>query len=213
MRGTVLALTMAMSFGVAGGQLLPMTVDRAAPAAAQQPGESRIGDPADPESLDALVALVHERLDTADAVAAAKWATVVRTGQPPMIDDPVREAEVYDAMAAQGADLGLPEPWVRQVFEGQIEANKIVQRGLHARWRADPRAAPATPPDLAAVRPVIDRVNGDILRQLAQHRSALTGPDGAQRLVVATAPELTSGRVDALHGTALLRGTGALWIR
>ncbi|MEU2010917.1 hypothetical protein ABZ529_18685, partial [Nocardia sp. NPDC019302] len=50
--------------------------------------------PAEP-SLDRLVALVAERLDTADAVAAAKWVAAGERGIEPAIDDPVREAEVY----------------------------------------------------------------------------------------------------------------------
>ncbi|WP_435824752.1 hypothetical protein [Nocardia beijingensis] len=65
-----------------------------------------------------------ERLNTADAVAAAKWVAAGERGAEPAIDDPVREAEVYDAMAGLGHDRALPENWVRQVFFGQIEANK-----------------------------------------------------------------------------------------
>ncbi|WP_024801346.1 chorismate mutase [Nocardia sp. BMG51109] len=216
MRGAVLALTAAMSFGAVSVQLLPIPADPvAAVAAAEVPGDPAtpaVATPgtAGPETLDRLVELVLERLNTADAVAAAKWATSVRTGQPPVIDDPVRETEVYDSMAALGADLGLPDSWVRQVFLGQIEANKIVQRGLHGRWRFDSRSVPATPPDLAAVRPVIDRANVGIVRELARGRALLTGPDCTQRLTGTALGVLSSGRVDPLHGAALVRGSAAL---
>ncbi|MEV6136303.1 gamma subclass chorismate mutase AroQ [Nocardia sp. NPDC051990] len=163
------------------------------------------GDPA----LDGIVALVTERLDTADAVAAAKWATAAQNGGRPSIDDPDREAQVYDAMARLGADRGLPESWIRQVFYGQIEANKIVQRGLVTRWRFDPTAAPSVPPELASVRPVIDRVNAEIVDQLVLRRAELTGPNCAVLLAPPVFGALASGR-DALHQTALVRAAAAL---
>lgn len=164
----------------------------------------------DDPSLDRVVALVTERLDTADAVAAAKWATAAQNGGEPSIDDPVREAQVYDAMARLGSERGLPETWIRQVFFGQIEANKIVQRGLVTRWRFDPAAVPSTPPELAAVRPVIDRVNVEIVDQLALRRAELTGSNCAERLAPSVFGVLTSGRADVLHQAALVRAAAAL---
>ncbi|WP_454194432.1 chorismate mutase [Nocardia sp. Marseille-Q1738] len=161
-------------------------------------------------SLDRLVALVVERLDTADAVAAAKWAAAGERGIEPTIDDPVREAEVYDAMARLGNGRDLPENWVRQVFFGQIEANKTVQRGLMLRWRFDPAAAPNDPAGLASVRPVIDRVNGEILDQLAARRAELTAPDCTERLARSVFRVFVTGRIDALHQAALVRAAIAL---
>jgi len=208
--------------------LMPMTAERALPDAHAVPatvgtewdgaGAGRIAagaasaNPVDSDSaLSPLVKLVLRRLNTADAVAAAKWTTSQRTGQAPVVDDPVREAQVYDAMAAAGTRSGLPQDWVRQAFTGQIEANKTVQYGLLTRWRFDPAAAPASDAsDLAAVRPVIDQVNGEILNQLAAHRTLLGAPDCAQQLAAAVFPVLTSGRVDALHGAALVRATVTL---
>ncbi|WP_167460185.1 chorismate mutase [Nocardia brasiliensis] len=166
---------------------------------------------ADPtESLDRLVGLVLERLRTADAVAAAKWASATRTGTEPTIDDPAREAVVYDAMARLGAGRDLPQPWVRQVFSGQIEANKIVQRGLITGWRFDASAAPSTPPDLLSVRPVIDRVNVEIVDQLAAERDELTAPDCAERVARSVFGVFTAGETDPLHQAALVRAAVAL---
>ncbi|MFE9582948.1 gamma subclass chorismate mutase AroQ [Nocardia sp. NPDC006044] len=168
-------------------------------------------DPAgDRGSLDRLVALVLERLNTGDAVAAAKWVSAAQTGAEPTIDDPAREAVVYDSMARSGADLGLPEGWVRQVFGAQIESNKIVQRGLITRWRFDPAAAPGTAPDLASVRPVIDRVNAGIVDQLAARRAELTAPDCAERLAFSVFEVFGAGNTDALHQAALVRAAAAL---
>ncbi|MEV6428386.1 gamma subclass chorismate mutase AroQ [Nocardia sp. NPDC051463] len=190
-----------------GGLLVLLSVVLAVliPASAlASPAEPRVG------SLRGLVELVADRLDTADAVAAAKWATARQLGTEPSIDDPGREAQVYDDMARFGAGRALPENWIRQVFFGQIEASKIVQRGLVARWRFDPAAAPAAPPDLTKVRPRIDRLNVDIVEQLAAQRDELTAPDCMERLAPSVFGVLTSGRVDALHQVALIRAAAAL---
>ncbi|MGO4618150.1 chorismate mutase [Nocardia sp. 2YAB30] len=162
------------------------------------------------DTMDRLVALVVERLDTADAVAAAKWAAANERGIAPTIDDPAREAEVYDAMGRFGNSRDLPENWVRQVFFGQIEANKTVQRGLMVRWRFDPAAAPSTPAGLVSVRPIIDRVNIEILDQLAAHRAELTAPDCAERLARSVFGVFAAGRSDALHQAALVRAAASL---
>ncbi|MEU6560037.1 chorismate mutase [Nocardia nova] len=203
-RPVLVAAAAALLLGLTGS-VLPATAGPALPTAAAAPVAN------DPESeLSPLVDAVLRRLDTADAVAAAKWESSQVTGQPPVVDDPAREAQVYDAMAAAGARSGLPQDWVRQIFTSQIEANKIVQYGLLTRWRFDPAAVPATGPGLAAVRPIIDQVNGEILDQLAARRAVLTGPDCARSLASAVSPVLTSGRVDALHGAALVRATVTL---
>jgi chorismate mutase len=193
----------AAAIGVMSVEVVPMTFDPAAPLARAQ-----VADRTAPASSDQLIGLLLERLNTADAVIAAKW--VGAHGQNPVIDDPVREREVYDSMSRAGAALGLPESWVRQVFAGQIEANKMVQRGLLARWRLDPASAPRTSPDLTAVRPVIDRVNGQILQQLAQRRAELTGPDCAERLSAGVFGVFTSGEADALHQAALVRAAASV---
>ncbi|WP_155980703.1 chorismate mutase [Nocardia sp. CNY236] len=159
-------------------------------------------------SLDRLVALVVERLDTADVVAAAKWAAGDQ-GEP-VIDDPVREAEVYDAVARLARGNDLPESWVRQAFFGQIEANKTVQRGLILRWRWDRTTAPTTPTDLGSVRPVIDRVNAEILEHMVVCRAELTAPDCLERLARIVFGVFATGRGDTLHRIALLRAVAAL---
>ncbi|MFF0456338.1 chorismate mutase [Nocardia africana] len=200
-RLVAVAILLTSAFAV----VAPMTVERVLPQAQAAPAQEGSS------VLSPLVELVLRRLNTADAVAAAKWTASQRTGEPPVVDDPAREAQVYDAMAAAGTRSGLPQDWVRQVFTGQIEANKTVQYGLLTRWRFDPAAAPAPDAsDLAAVRPVIDEVNGEILNQLAAHRAVLSAPDCAERLAAAVFPVLTSGRVDALHGAALVRATVTL---
>ncbi|WP_169816091.1 gamma subclass chorismate mutase AroQ [Nocardia miyunensis] len=196
-------LMMAAAIGLMSLEVVPMTIDPAVSAArAQAPADAA------PASPDPLIDLLLERLNTADAVIAAKW--VGARGQYPAIDDPIREQQVYDSMSRAGAALGLPEDWVRQVFAGQIEANKMVQRGLLARWRLDPGSAPRTSPDLGAVRPIIDRVNAQILRQLAQRRAELRGPNCAEQLSTGVFGVFAGGRSDALHQAALVRAAASV---
>ncbi|MFI6036147.1 chorismate mutase [Streptomyces sp. NPDC051315] len=57
-------------------------------------------------------------------MAAATWGT----DNP--IDDPAREQQVLDAVAAQAERAGADPEEVRRIFRDRIEANKIVQRGL-----------------------------------------------------------------------------------
>lgn len=111
-------------------------------------------------------------------------------------------------MARLGAAHGLPENWVRKVFLGQIEASKTVQYGLIARWRFDPAAAPATPPDLTDVRPTIDRLNTAIIDQLAEHRVELAAPDCMERLAHGVFAHFATA--DPLHRLALIRAASAL---
>ncbi|MFC3432892.1 gamma subclass chorismate mutase AroQ [Nocardia seriolae] len=157
-----------------------------------------------PGSLDRLVGFVADRLQTADAVAAAKWASAVEDGSQPAIDDPVREAQVYDSMARLGAEKGLPADWVRQVFAGQIEANKIVQRGLVTEWRSG-LVSPASAADLSAVRSVIDRANVEIIDELASERDELAKADCAGRLADSMLVTVRARHGDALHQAALVR--------
>ncbi|MEU1208784.1 chorismate mutase [Nocardia sp. NPDC005825] len=165
---------------------------------------------ADSGSAERLVGLLAERLATADTVAAIKWEAAVRDGGEPVIDDPGREAAIYDAMAQAGAERGLPGSLVRQVFEGQIEANKIVQRGLVTEWRYGLVAAQVPGTDLAGVRPVIDGLNNAILTELASERGEFAAPDCPERVAAGVVGVAGSKRLDALHTAALVRAATPL---
>lgn len=169
------------------------------------PTERAVGAPPQERNpLDTLVELTLQRLSTGDAVAAAKWGTASP------IDDPAREAQVYDSMAKLGSTKGLPIAWVRSVFFGQIEANKVVQRGLHTRWQFDPASAPTVRPDLSTVRPEIDHVNAALIDEIAAHRDSLVGPTCAVNLSRSVFGVVASGRADVLHNAALVRAAAAL---
>lgn len=149
--------------------------------------------------LRPLAALSAERLAIGDLVAAAKWGT----DSP--IDDPVREQQVLEAVAQQARELGAdPEATVR-IFRDQIEANKIVQRGLHRLWRADPAKAPTERPDLNEVRKEINRINGELVRGIAASPDARSAPSCRPLLTVAAVQVRHERHLDALHTVALAR--------
>ena len=155
-------------------------------------------------SLWRLTDLAAQRVQIADKVAAAKYGT------PSPIDDPAREQQIYDRVAAQAPALGLDPADAVAFFRAQIEANKLVQRGLYARWDAHPDEVPTTRPDLATeVRPVIDRLNTELLSELAatlptrQKRSC-----PVKQLVTAKLVDVFR-QFDALHEQALSEAVSA----
>ncbi|MEV6237044.1 chorismate mutase [Lentzea sp. NPDC051838] len=111
--------------------------------------------------LGELTGLAVKRIEVADLVAAAKFGT----SQP--IDDPAREQQVLDTVRTKAVQLGLNPENAARFFRAQIEANKLVQRGLYARWTEHPEEVPTRKPDLGTeVRPILDRLTTDILAEL-----------------------------------------------
>lgn len=149
--------------------------------------------------LHPVVELAAQRLATADLVAAAKWGT----DSP--IDDPAREQQVLDNVAAQATRLGADPDEIRTIFRDQIEANKVVQRGLFQRWTDHPDQAPTTKPDLTVVRQQINQITSALVQALAD--------TSENRDSIACRPELTlaafqvhhENRLDTLHTRALIR--------
>ncbi|MFJ1761664.1 gamma subclass chorismate mutase AroQ [Amycolatopsis sp. NPDC088138] len=148
-------------------------------------------------SLWHLTDLAAQRVRIADQVAAAKYGT------PSPIDDPVREQQIYDTVAAQAPRLGLDPADAVRFFRAQVEASKVVQRGLHARWAAHPSEIPADRPDLSELRPVIDRLNTGLLTELAATLPARAARSCSQRQLLAARVADVVHRFDALHARAL----------
>lgn len=145
-----------------------------------------------------LTDLAAQRVQIADKVAAAKFST------PSPIDDPVREQQILDSVAAKAPGMGLDPAEAVRFFRDQIEANKLVQRGLYDRWTAHPDEQPTERPDLATeVRPVIDRLNTGLLAELAETRDTRARPSCDVRLVVTVGLVDAKRRLDLLHETAL----------
>jgi chorismate mutase len=57
---------------------------------------------------------------------------------------------------------------------GGLATMDIGQYRLFSDWSADPAHAPANAPDLGQVRPVLDRITGELLDALATSRAART---------------------------------------
>jgi chorismate mutase len=153
----------------------------------------------DHPSLEPLTRLSAERVLIADQVAAAKYGT----GQP--IDDPAREQQVLDTAAAQAKALGTDPDEVVAIFRDQIEASKVVQRGLFKLWDADPSKAPTSRPDLAVIRVEINRIGGELVQAIADTDATRTSPGCDGQLLAAYLRTDRTMRLDALHAIALGR--------
>ncbi|MGK3942790.1 chorismate mutase [Streptomyces canus] len=149
--------------------------------------------------LHPVVELASARLATADLVAAAKWGT----DSP--IDDPAREQQVLDNVAAQAQQLGADPDEIRVVFRDQIEANKMVQRGLFQRWTDHPDQAPTTRPDLSVVRQEINRITGALVQALADSSAARGTFACRPELALAAFQVHHEDHLDTLHTRALVR--------
>jgi chorismate mutase len=156
-------------------------------------------DPSARPSLEPLTGLSAERVLVADQVAAAKYGT----GQP--IDDPVREQQVLDGVAGQARALGTDPDEVVRVFRDQIEASKVVQRGLYRLWDADPSKAPTSRPDLSKVRVEISRISGELVQAIADSEATRTSPECGGLVRAAYVRTSQARRLDALHSLALER--------
>lgn len=117
---------------------------------------------AEPDPLDVLAELVVQRLTLSQEVAAAKYTS----GQP--IDDPIRERRILESVSQTLDDARVNRETVLQFFSDQIEANKVIQRGLHQRWYAHPEEVPSVSHDLTAeLRPKFDCITKQMLEQFS----------------------------------------------
>jgi chorismate mutase-like protein len=95
-------------------------------------------------------------------VARAKWNT-----QAPIEDAP-REQALLQSLRDRATALGVPATTVDRFFAAQIEAAKVLQHELFARWRQQRQGQFVGAADLARdIRPEIDRVTSRMLEQVA----------------------------------------------
>jgi chorismate mutase len=149
--------------------------------------------------LGELTGLAVQRVQVADLVAAAKFGT------PAPIDDPAREQQVLDTVRTKATELGLNPENAATFFRAQIEANKLVQRGLYARWTEHPEEVPSRRPDLGTeVRPILDRLTTDILAEL-KDTEQLRHPSLKCEIqaTIAERSAVVLHRLDRLHENAL----------
>jgi chorismate mutase len=96
------------------------------------------------------------------------------------------------------------------VFTDQIEANKAVQYGLYSWWRAHPDQAPTNRPDLAQVRPILDRITDQLLAELKATQQLRAEPSCAAQLTEARHHVEHTRHLDPLHDDALARALSSI---
>jgi cyclohexadienyl dehydratase len=144
--------------------LLPTT-----PAAAQS---RLVGDD---EAVGRVLDLIVERLSLMPQAAAAKWVS----GAP--IADPPREQAVLDREAAAAEQMAMAPLPVREFFAQQMHLARDLQLQLHGDWRKSGCGPCSTPPDLAAFRGEIDRINDALLRSMYVALPVFAQPDFVPR--------------------------------
>ncbi len=98
--------------------------------------------PPAPESLAPLLQTISERLTIADQVALTKWDS----GKP--VEDSLREQQVIANAAEKAQSYQLKPEEIGPFISAQIEANKLVQYALLAKWRDAGKAPVIARPDL-----------------------------------------------------------------
>ncbi|WP_435603870.1 chorismate mutase [Streptomyces sp. bgisy130] len=204
--GAAVAVLFAGAGAAAAAPFGPAAAPSAQPTAPPAPATAPPAQPTAPAAahspyaqLRPLATFSAERLATADLVAAAKWGT----DSP--IDDPAREQEVLKSVADQARQLGADPAATTRIFRDQIEANKVVQRGLFRQWEANPAQVPTERPDLQEVRKEINRVNGELVRAIAASPRARSAPSCTPLLTTAAARVSAERKLDGLHAVALAR--------
>jgi chorismate mutase len=147
--------------------------------------------------LTALVDAAAERLHTAEPVAANKWTTKAP------IEDPARVDQVLAGVAADASARGVNPDRVRRIFRDQISSTEAIQYTRFAQWKLDPAVAPATAPDLASSRSVIDGLNRTMVDQMAAQWPLLQSPNCADRVREATDAVAATRALDPLYRQAL----------
>ena len=156
-----------------------------------------------PDSLLPLLVTINERLNIADLVALTKWDS----GKP--IQDTPRETQRIDNARKKAEGQKLNPDEVAELIAAQIEANKLVQYGLLAQWRAADKAPDTPRPDLInQIRPQLDELQHRMLQQYADFVPYRNDPNCPNWL----GTERASLIKDQLHGQALIRATGELCV-
>jgi chorismate mutase len=144
-----------------------------------------------------LVDAAAQRLQTAEPVAANKW----QTGG--SIEDPQRVEQVLSAVGADAKGRGVDGDYVRQIFTDQVHATEAIEYTRFAQWKLDPGAAPGVAPDLSTSRAIIDRLNAEMVEQVAMHWPVLHSPACVGTLEDAKTAVANARGLDPLYQQAL----------
>lgn len=193
-------ITGAVAAATAGTSLVLMPAADAAPVPSVQLGGVHDGQ----VTFDGLTELVIQRILVGDDVAASKYFS----GKP--VDDPVREQQILTSVRASAVQLGIDPDATAAFFQAQIDASKVVQRGLLAYWAAHPEKAPTSGPDLNVIRQKLDTITTQLLAELVRvDHLRRSGLHCDIALVVADATGAARHHLDPLHRRALRTASAA----
>jgi chorismate mutase len=159
-----------------------------------------MGSVPDAKTFRPLIELTVTRLSIAKQVALAKWDS--RSA----IEDLPREEEVLATARMEARAAGLSDQEATHFFSDQIEANKLVQYGLHAQWRRIGGAPDEPRADLASdIRPRLDGLQKEFLQVLVSTRDLRTKQGCGERLAREMQLYVTSRALEPLYGLAVER--------
>jgi chorismate mutase len=114
-----------------------------------------------PGDFTQLVELSTKRLYVAREVALFKW------DNKQAVEDKAREAVVIKTSVEEASAKGLYADFVARFFSDQIEANKVVQYALLAKWTQDGQAPDEPRASLEnSIRPELDLLQTEFVDQL-----------------------------------------------
>lgn len=154
--------------------------------------------------LDPLMRGILERLAISEAVARTKFGS----GKP--VQDTPREQALLDSVGERASQYGLTPAQARTFFRLQIEAGKLVQTALLARWAREGRA-PGQPVDLATrLRPALDRLGGSLMHDLGRLCALPDDPTRLARIHQARERIAKAAKLEALQRAAFDEATSGL---
>lgn len=154
--------------------------------------------------LDPLMNGILKRLAIGEAVARNKFGT----GK--AVQDTAREQALLDSMAEQAPQYGLTPAQARTFFRLQIDAGKLVQTALLARWARDGHA-PGEPVDLGTrLRPALDKLGTSLLHDLGRLCALPDDPTRLARIHQARERIARAAKLEALQRAALDEATSGL---
>ena len=165
-RSIYLAWTVAWFVIGPGGCSRPVDPEQPASSTAEATPQSSVE-----QALTEVCQLIARRLELMPGVAQAKWNRKLP------ITDEKRERELLTRLVAEGEARNLPTDLVRDCFQAQITAAKLIQEQSFREWTAQQHPPFENPPDLEDLRPQIDEINGKLLDGLAKcwHERAAEG--------------------------------------
>ncbi|WP_174990922.1 gamma subclass chorismate mutase AroQ [Pandoraea anapnoica] len=154
--------------------------------------------------LDPLMNGILKRLAISEAVARNKY------GSGKAVQDTAREQALLDSMGEQAPQYGLTPAQARTFFRLQIDAGKLVQTALLARWARDGHA-PGEPVDLGTrLRPALDKLGMSLLHDLGRLCALPDDPTRLARIHQARERIAHAAKLEALQRAAFDEATSGL---